>query len=89
MFGESILWIHKHDLLVGIMQLSRQIAIAGIEECVALRREHVEGYLAANRALVAGDCLIGSALQEPTTRRNIVIALPVARHAHRATADET
>jgi hypothetical protein len=29
---DCISWIDKHDLLARVMQLSRQIAIAGIEE---------------------------------------------------------
>src|SRR4029077_12612642 len=40
---DCIFWIDKHDLLACVMQLSRQIAIAGIEECVTLRRDDVEG----------------------------------------------
>ena len=40
---ERILWVDDHHLLAGVMQLSRQIAIAGIEERVTLRRDHVEG----------------------------------------------
>jgi hypothetical protein len=41
-------------LLAGVMQLNRQIAIAGIEERVTLRRDHVEGVF-RRPGLVAGD----------------------------------
>jgi hypothetical protein len=46
---EGILWIDKHELFPGVMQLTRQVAIGRIQECVALRRDDVERVLGSER----------------------------------------